>query len=141
DGDWFLFGRSDDTLKIAGKRVGPAEIESAAAELPSISEAAAIGVPHPTKGETPVLFAVLTPDAQASVELATAVADKVAESLGKPLRPAQVYFVSELPKTRNAKIMRRIIRAIHLGRDPGDLSALENPGSINLIPRASRMDG
>jgi len=137
DGHWLLYGRSDDTLKIAGKRVGPSEIEAAAAERPEIREVAAVGVPDATKGEVPVLFAVLMPDVQPSEELARAVADQVARAMGKPLRPYQVHFVAELPKTRNAKIMRRVIRAVHLGREPGDLSALDNPGALAGIPRAS----
>jgi acetyl-CoA synthetase len=136
-GHWMLYGRSDDTLKIAGKRVGPAEIEAAASEITSIREVAAVGVPHPTKGEVPVVFAVLTAGEQGSPELAARVAERIVAALGKPLRPERVYFVAELPKTRNAKIMRRVVRAVHLGRDPGDLSALENPGAIDSIPRAA----
>jgi acetyl-CoA synthetase len=136
DGHWFLLGRSDDTLKIAGKRLGPAEVEAAAAQFPAVRESAAIGVPHPTKGEAPVLFAVLMPGHEPSRKLAGQIADKVAEVLGKPLRPQEVYFVPDLPKTRNAKIMRRVVRAVHLGREPGDLSALENPAAIDHIPRA-----
>ncbi len=135
DGDWLLLGRSDDTLKIAGKRLGPAEVESAASEVPAVRESAAIGVPHPTKGEAPVLFVVLTPDATASPRLAGEIADKVAAVLGKPLRPQAVHFVADLPRTRNAKIMRRVVRAVHLGKQPGDLSALENPDALAGIPR------
>jgi acetyl-CoA synthetase len=138
DGHWFLLGRSDDTLKIAGKRLGPAEVEAAAAEFPGIKESAAIGVPHPTKGEAPVLFAVLMPGNEPSPRLAGQIADKVAEVLGKPLRPQEVYFVPDLPKTRNAKIMRRVLRAVHLGHDPGDLSGLENGAALADIPRAPR---
>ena len=135
DGDWLLLGRSDDTLKIAGKRLGPAEVESAAGQISAVKESAAIGVPHPTKGEVPVLFAVLKPGADPSAKLAAQIADKVAEVLGKPLRPQAVHFVPDLPRTRNAKIMRRVVRAVHLGKEPGDLSALENPGAIKEIPR------
>jgi acetyl-CoA synthetase len=135
DGHWFLLGRSDDTLKIAGKRLGPAEVEAAAAQLHAVKESAAIGVPHPTKGEAPVLFVVLMPGYEPSLKLAAQVADKVAEVLGKPLRPQEVHFVADLPKTRNSKIMRRVVRAVHLGREPGDLSALENPDAIAHIPR------
>jgi acetyl-CoA synthetase len=137
DGHWFLLGRSDDTLKIAGKRVGPAEVESAASQFPAVRESAAIGVPHPTKGEAPVLFVVLLPGHEASRKLAGEIADKVAEILGKPLRPQEVYFVPDLPKTRNAKIMRRVVRAVHLGNPRGDLSGLENPSAIEQIPRAA----
>jgi acetyl-CoA synthetase len=136
DGHWMLYGRSDDTLKIAGKRVGPAEIEAAASEIETLREVAAVGVPHPTKGEVPVVFAVLRDGETAAPALAAKVSDQIVAALGKPLRPERVYFVAELPKTRNAKIMRRVIRAVHLGRDPGDLSALENPGAIAGIPHA-----
>lgn len=134
-GNWRLLGRSDDTLKIAGKRLGPAEVESAATEITALKDAAAIGVPHSTKGEVPVVFAVLKPGAQATAQLAGRVADKVAEVLGKPLRPQAVYFVPDLPRTRNGKIMRRVLRAIHLGKPPGDLAALENPAALEHIPR------
>jgi acetyl-CoA synthetase len=137
DGDWLLRGRSDDTLKIAGKRLGPAEVESAAGEHPAVREAAAIGVPDETKGEVPVVFAVLIAGIAPSAELAAEISDKVANALGKPLRPKEVYFVADLPRTRNAKIMRRVIRAVHLGKPPGDISALENPASLQNIPRAS----
>jgi acetyl-CoA synthetase len=135
DGNWLLLGRSDDTLKIAGKRLGPAEVESAAGEITEVKESAAIGVPHATKGEVPVIFAVLKPGARATRQLAGRIADKVAEVLGKPLRPQEVYFVPDLPHTRNGKIMRRVIRATHLGKPPGDLSALENPAAIDHILR------
>jgi acetyl-CoA synthetase len=94
-------------------------------------------VPHPTKGEAPILFVVLMPGYEPSPKLAAQVADKVAEVLGKPLRPQGVHFVADLPKTRNSKIMRRVVRAAHLGLEPGDLSALENPGAIAYIPRVT----
>lgn len=136
DGCWFLQGRSDDTLKIAGKRVGPAEVESAAVSHPAVSEAAAIGVPHPIKGEGAVCFAVLRPGCDPSDQLADEIKDTIAQQLGKPLRPELVLFVRDLPKTRNAKIMRRVIRATYLGTDPGDLSSLENPAAVDEIPRA-----
>jgi acetyl-CoA synthetase len=135
-GFWYIEGRSDDTLKIAGKRVGPAEVESAAVAHPAVSEAAAIGVPHELKGEGIVVFAVLKPTAEPSDALREAVRDKVAEVLGKPLRPEDVRFVAQLPKTRNAKILRRVIRGAYLGKeDLGDLSALENPSAVEEIAR------
>jgi len=137
EGHWYLLGRSDDTLKIAGKRLGPAEVESAAGQCEGVKESAAVGVPHPTKGETPVLFVVLLPGCEPSVDRGHAIAEKVAEALGKPLRPQEVYFVPDLPRTRNAKIMRRVLRAVHLGQEPGDLSGLENPAALVNIPRAS----
>ncbi|MEZ0347180.1 MAG: AMP-binding protein [Thermus sp.] len=137
EGHFFILGRSDDTLKVAGKRVGPAEVETAALGHPALKEAAAIGVPDPVKGEAIVLFAVLKPGVEASPALAEAVAEKVAEALGKPLRPERVLFVPDLPKTRNAKVMRRVVRAAYLGQDPGDLSALENPEAVEAIRQAA----
>jgi acetyl-CoA synthetase len=134
DGHWYLLGRSDDTLKIAGKRLGPAEVEAAAGQFEGVKESAAVGVPDPTKGEVPVLFVVLLNGYQASAAMGAAIADKVAEALGKPLRPHQVYFVPDLPRTRNAKIMRRVLRAVHLGQEPGDLSGLENPAALAQVP-------
>ena len=135
EGHFFLLGRSDDTLKVAGKRVGPAEVETAAMAHPALRECAAIGVPHPVKGEAIVLFAVLKPGFAPSEALAEEVAERVAEALGKPLRPERVLFVPDLPKTRNAKVMRRVVRAAYLGQDPGDLSALENPEAVEAIKR------
>ncbi len=134
DGYWYIEGRSDDTLKIAGKRVGPAEVESAAVAHSAVSEAAAIGVPHELKGEAIVVFAVLKPAHEPSAALERSVQDAVAERLGKPLRPESVRFVSQLPKTRNAKILRRVIRGAYLGStDLGDVSALENPAAVDEI--------
>jgi acetyl-CoA synthetase len=137
DGYWFIQGRSDDTLNVAGKRIGPAEVESAAVEHPAVVEAAAIGVPHPLKGEVVVVFVVPGPGRETSDVLREEVKDTVAAALGRPLRPQEVRFVRELPKTRNAKVMRRVIRAKHLGAtDLGDLSSLENPAAIDEIARA-----
>jgi acetyl-CoA synthetase len=133
DGFWFILGRSDDTLNVAGKRVGPAEIESAAVSHPAVQEAAAIGVPHAIKGEAIVVFVILRPDQAFDDSIATEILDTVASHLGRPLRPSKVHAVSDLPKTRNAKIMRRVIRATYLGNDTGDLSALENPAAVDEI--------
>jgi acetyl-CoA synthetase len=133
DGFWFLHGRSDDTLNIAGKRIGPAELESAAVGHPAVREAAAIGVPHPVKGETAWIFCCLLPGAQATPQ---DVAARVADELGKAFAPDRVFFVDALPKTRSAKIVRRAVRARALGTDPGDLSSLENPESLDAIAAA-----
>jgi acetyl-CoA synthetase len=137
DGLWYILGRSDDTIKIAGKRLGPAEVESVLTGHPAVLEAAAIGVPDATKGQALVCFCVLRPEASRSPELASELGALVAARLGKPLRPHAVAFVAELPKTRNAKIMRRVIRAAYLGEDPGDLSALENAQAVEAV-RAAR---
>ena len=134
DGYWFLHGRSDDTLNIAGKRIGPAELESAALHCAAVAEAAAIGVPHEVKGEVPWLFCVLKPGADAS---AAEVSAAVAAELGKAFAPARVLFIPSLPKTRTAKVVRRAIRATVLGVDPGDLSTLENPESLEEIRAAT----
>ena len=136
DDHWFILGRSDDTLKVAGKRVGPAEVESILVAHDEVAEAAVIGVPHDVKGECMVGFCVLAPDARPSVDLAAHLRDRVAAQLGKPLRPDAIHFVPSLPKTRNAKVMRRVIRAAYVGQDPGDLSALENPAAVENIRQA-----
>jgi acetyl-CoA synthetase len=134
EGFWYLHGRSDDTLKVAGKRVGPAEVEAAAVAHRQVLEAAAIGVPDELRGEVIVVLCVLRPDASASVdELSREVSALVVRDLGKPTRPAAVAIVPELPRTRSGKIMRRVARAAWLGLDPGDLSALENPAAVAAI--------
>jgi acetyl-CoA synthetase len=133
DGYWFLHGRSDDTLNIAGKRIGPAELESAAVSHPGIAEAAAVGVPHEVKGEVAWIFCVRTPASDVAEQ---DVAAKVAEVLGKAFTPDRVVFVGSLPRTRSAKIVRRAVRAQVLGKDPGDLSSLENPESLEEIANA-----
>jgi acetyl-CoA synthetase len=142
-GQWFIRGRSDDTLKVAGKRVGPAEVESAATAHLAIQEAAAVGVPHSLKGESVVLFCVarhVPPDHEGVVALAAAVKNEVANRLGAALRPDRVILVLDLPRTRNAKIMRRLIRAAYLGLPPGDTTALENPVAVAEIAAAGKAD-
>src|SRR5881409_388306 len=139
DGFWYIEGRSDDTLNVAGKRVGPAEVESAATAHAAVFEAAAIGVPHALKGEAIVVFVVLRSGHGATDVLAGEIMDKVAASLGRPLRPEVVRFVTDLPRTRNAKILRRVIRGAYLGQaDLGDLSALENPAAVERIRELRR---
>jgi acetyl-CoA synthetase len=133
DGYWFLHGRSDDTLNIAGKRIGPAEIESAAVAHPAVIEAAAVGVPHEVKGEVAWVFCVLAPGRSATAQEVT---DLVSADLGKAFAPDRVVFVPALPKTRSAKIVRRAVRATALGTDPGDLSSVENPEALEAISTA-----
>ncbi|MFP3915494.1 MAG: AMP-binding enzyme, partial [Actinomycetota bacterium] len=132
DGFWYLHGRSDDTLNIAGKRVGPAEIESAVIALEEIVMAAAVGIPDPVKGEAVAVFAVPAPGEQAD-DLAERISDQVTRTLGRSFRPIRVSLVPDLPRTRSAKIMRRVVRALALGESPGDLSSLENPDSLSGI--------
>jgi acetyl-CoA synthetase len=136
DGFWFIQGRSDDTIKVAGKRVGPAEVESALVSHPGVSEAAAIGIPDELKGEKIVCFAVLKPEVRPSDHLRESLTETVVRQLGKSLRPDRILFVRDLPKTRNAKIMRRVIRSKYLNADPGDLSSLENPQAVDEIGKA-----
>ncbi len=136
DGLWYILGRSDDTIKVAGKRLGPAEVESILVSHPSVSEAAAIGVPDELKGQSVVGFCVLKPRVLADDDLREALKELIADELGKPMRPSEIKFVKDLPKTRNAKVMRRIIRAAYLGQDPGDTSSLENPNAVDEIKSA-----
>ncbi len=130
DGLWYIRGRSDDTIKLAGKRLGPAEVELALVADPDVTEAAAIGVPDELKGEALVCFVVLKAGVSDSAALREALAARVTAELGKALRPKAVIAIAELPKTRNAKVLRRIVRAVYLGVEPGDLSSLDNPSAI-----------
>ena len=148
-GQWFIEGRSDDTIKIAGKRLGPAEVESLIVAHPDVVEAAAIEVPHEVKGGALVCFAVLRPGADASEPLRGELSQRVVAGLGKAMKPDAIRFVAELPKTRNAKVMRRLIRAVYLTSHPdalpdgatppalGDVSALDNPRALDAV-RAAR---
>jgi acetyl-CoA synthetase len=138
DGYWFLHGRSDDTLNIGGKRIGPAEFESAAVDHPAVVECAAVGVPDDIKGTAVWCFCVATPGENITSELVEDVKNVVAVELGKAFKPAKVLFVRELPRTRSAKIMRRLIRAKALGEELGDLSSLENPSAIVALEQALR---
>lgn len=170
DGHYYILGRSDDTLKVAGKRVGPAEVESLLVAHERVAEAAVIGIPDEIKGTAMIAFVVLKTDAdilsathakrenqdkqvktQTNISasnndahtneplaLQTELKQLVAKDMGKPLAPSKIYFVSALPKTRNAKVMRRVIRSAFLGEDAGDLSALENPQAIAEIANAAR---
>jgi len=133
EGLWYILGRSDDTIKIAGKRVGPAEVESILVAHAQVSEAAAVGVPDSIKGEALVCFCVLKNGDNASADIAQELKQSVARDLGKALAPRDIVFVSDIPKTRNAKVMRRIVRAAYLGEKLGDTSALENPSAIDAI--------
>lgn len=136
DGLWYILGRSDDTIKIAGKRLGPAEVESILVRHPAVVESAAIGVPHEVKGSELVVFVVLKKGVEASDALRAELRALVTDEMGKALAPKSVLFVSDLPKTRNAKVMRRMIRAAYLGQDPGDASTLVNPEAVEEVKRA-----
>lgn len=136
DGMWYILGRSDDTIKIAGKRLGPAEVESIVVSHPGVVEAAAIGIPDDVKGSELVVFCVLRAGVLPTDTLRGEITRLVAEAMGKPLAPKEVHFTSDLPKTRNAKVMRRVIRSAYLGMDPGDTSSLVNPEAVDEIRRA-----
>ena len=139
DGEWFLHGRSDDTIKVAGKRLGPAEVESAMVAHPAVVEAAAVGVPDAVKGEALWVYVVLGPGVEPSDALRGELADVVADRLGKAFRPSEVRFTSALPKTRNAKVLRRAVRGIAVGAaasDLGDLSSLEDPSTMDAVREA-----
>lgn len=136
DGYWFLHGRADDTLKVAGRRIGPAEIEGALMATGAVSEAAAVGVPHEIKGEAIVCFVVLRPKHEPSEGLRGKLAQAVVDRLGKIDRPESVLFVTDLPKTRSAKILRRLVRQKYLGDELGDLSSVQNPEALEAIARA-----
>lgn len=134
DGYWFLHGRSDDTIKIAGKRLGPTEVESVLASHPSVLESVAIGVPDELKGEAVVCFVVLRPSKLPSENLAAELQEHVARELGHPMKPKRILFVASIPKTRNAKLVRRLVKARYLNLPLGDISNIENPESLRVIP-------
>jgi acetyl-CoA synthetase len=133
DGQWFLLGRSDDTINVAGKRLGPAEVESVLVSHPAVAESAVVGVPDETKGEAVWCF-VVAPGA--GPELAHELAELVAHEMGRPFKPSRVVLVDALPKTRSAKILRRAVRAVAIGDDPGDMSSAENPQALDGIRAA-----
>ncbi|MDP6483692.1 MAG: AMP-binding protein, partial [Nitrospinota bacterium] len=124
DGQWYLFGRSDDTINVAGKRVGPAEVEAGLIKHPAVVEAAAIGTPHPIKGEGLTCFVVLGRGHSPSDALREELKDFTTRYLGKSLRPEEVMFIRALPKTRSAKIVRGAIKKVYLGEKDVDTSSI-----------------
>jgi acetyl-CoA synthetase len=135
DGFWYLHGRVDDVIKVAGHRIASAEIESVLASHPAVAEAAAISVPHEIKGETIVAYVVLKQE-HARESLKEDLKEYVVKQVGRIARPEDVKFVRELPKTRTGKIVRRLIRAKLIGADLGDISNLDNPGSVEALDQA-----
>jgi len=133
DGFWFLFGRADDVIKVAGKRMGPAEIETIVNSIPAVQESACIGVPDELKGEVIWVFVTLKPGFSPSEELEKEIVDRIVKEFGKPFKPERVVFTPDLPRTRSGKIMRRLIKAVVAKQDLGDTSALENPDSLDKI--------
>jgi acetyl-CoA synthetase len=122
---------------VAGKRVGPAEVESAVISHPGVLEAAAIGVPDELKGEVLAVFVVLRPGYEVSETIRGEIEEAIVAHLGKSLKPQAIRFVRYLPHTRNGKILRRLVRASYLGEPPGDISALENPSALQAIKEAT----
>ena len=133
DGHWWILGRSDDTINVGGKRAGPSEFESVLVAHPAVVEAGAVGVPDELKGESIVCFCVLEEGCSAGEDLEVELSERIVQELGKPLRPGRIVFVPDLPKTRNAKLMRRVLRAAWIGEDPGDTSSLVNPEAVEEI--------
>lgn len=136
DGYWFIHGRSDDTLTIAGKRVGPAEVEDIANENPDVIESVAIGVPHEVTGEALVLYVRLKPGAVDGEAARAALVASIIEQLGKPMRPNQILFVDDLPRTASGKVLRRVVRGLHLDPNFSAPLSLENPESVSAVQQA-----
>ncbi len=137
DGLWYMLGRSDDTIKIAGKRTGPAEIESVLMESKLVVEAAVVGLPDALTGASLNCVCVAAANAGPLDSLCERIAEVVATRFGAPYRPRRVLLVSALPKTRNEKIMRRVVRAVISGGELGDLASLVNPEAIDELRAAA----
>jgi len=136
DGYFWILGRADEVIKVAGHRLGTAELESALVSHPAVAEAAVIGKPDPVKGEVPVAFVVLRQGYKPSDELRRDIVRHIRETIGPIATPAAVFFVEKLPKTRSGKIMRRVVKAVLLGKPTGDITTLEDEASIEEIKRA-----
>ncbi|WP_336345820.1 AMP-binding protein [Halalkalicoccus ordinarius] len=136
DGFWFLHGRADDALNVAGRKVGPAEVEGALMDHGAVNQAAAVGVPDETTGTAVVTYVILEDDAEESDDLREELRAQVGEELGKPFRPREVLFVDEFPKTQSGKIIRRAVQASYTGEELGDMSSIENPGAMEKLERA-----
>ena len=140
DGSWELPGRSDDVIKVGGRRVGPVDYEVAAGEVEGVLMVAAIGVPDPLKGEAAVLVVVPAEGADRA-DLPARVREHVAGVLGKAFMPREVLLADALPLTRSNKLHRRVLRGWIVGADPGDLSSLANPECAAAIARAREQLG
>ncbi|MCX6665715.1 MAG: acetate--CoA ligase [Euryarchaeota archaeon] len=136
DGYFWIQGRADDVLKISGHRIGNSEVESALVSHPMVAESAVIGKPHELKGESITAYVVLKKGIQPSEDLRKTLTDHVSKELGKIAKPDEIWFVSDVPKTRSGKIMRRVIRAKAMGQDVGDTSTLANPEAVDEIGKA-----
>jgi len=136
DGFWFLHGRADDALNVAGRKVGPAEVEGALIDHEAVNQAAAIGAPDDTTGTAVVAYVVLEAGIEETDDLREELRAQVGEELGKPFRPREVLFVDEFPKTQSGKIIRRAIQATYTGEDLGDMSSIENPAALEELEDA-----
>ena len=137
DGMWFLMGRADDALNVAGRKVGPAEIESVLMDHDDVNQAVAVGVPDETTGTAVVCYVIPEEGARTGDKLRGQLRSLVGEEHGKPFRPKEILFVKELPRTQSGKIIRRAVSAVHQGEDPGDLSSMENPEALDEVREAS----
>jgi propionyl-CoA synthetase len=137
DGYTFILGRTDDVINVAGHRLGTREIEESVSSHPAVAEAAVIGVHDEVKGQVPIVFATLKRvDGADPGETAEQMQKVVVEQLGGVARPARIYVVGALPKTRSGKLLRRSLQALAEHRDPGDLSTLDDPAALEEIRRA-----
>jgi acetyl-CoA synthetase len=136
DGYFWMLGRADEIIKVAGHRLGTYELESALIQHPAVAEAATVGVPDEIKGEVPVAFVILRSGHTSSPELDRELHEWVRERVGPVASLKQIYFVSKLPKTRSAKIMRRVVHAVVIGQPIGDVTTLEDEASVEEVKRA-----
>lgn len=133
DGLYYILGRSDDTIKISGKRTGPAELEGILIATGKLAEAAVFGIPHAIKGSAIVCACVLMPEVEGNSSLVAQLSSAIVSGMGASYRPETILFLEDLPRTRNMKIMRRVLRAVLANEDPGDLSALANPEAVEHL--------
>ncbi|AHF98729.1 acetyl-CoA synthetase [Halostagnicola larsenii XH-48] len=136
DGFWFLHGRADDALNVAGRKVGPAEVEGALIDHEAVTQAAAVGVPDETTGTAVVAYVIVGDGVAESDELRDRLREQVGDELGKPFRPREIRFVDEFPKTQSGKIIRRAIEATYAGEELGDMDSIENPGALKELEQA-----
>jgi acetyl-CoA synthetase len=137
DGFWFLHGRADDALNVAGRKIGPAEIEGVLIDHEAVNQAAAVGVPDETTGTAVVVYVVCENGVDPSDELRRELRELVGEKHGNPFVPRELLFVDAFPKTQSGKIVRRAIAAVHTGQEPGDLSSIENPEVLERLADGS----
>jgi acyl-coenzyme A synthetase/AMP-(fatty) acid ligase len=133
DGYFYVLGRADEVIKVAGHRLGTGEMEAVFSKHEAIAEVCCIGIEHEVKGQVPIAMAVLKKNYEPSPELADELKLLIREQVGPVATPKAVYFVQALPKTRSGKIIRRAIKNLAEGKDPGDLSTIEDPTTIDKI--------